>query len=165
MGVKILGAAMLVLLANVGQGSQVYAKTILPRPAVQRPATAESGTAKQAISLGLHVANERLAEPLTHTLGYAQSSRSCSAEHEGGYAKKATFGLGSIGHLGGNTGQLATFTAHNATDERGENRHMLDHTTAEIVWIALFQDPQYGTIAMKRQQTKGSLCQRHCNPV
>lgn len=74
MGVKILGAAMLVLLANVGQGSQVYAKTILPRPAVQRPATAESGTAKQAISLGLHVANERLAEPLTHTLGYAQSS-------------------------------------------------------------------------------------------
>ena len=64
-----------------------------------------------------------------------------------GQAFHTTFGLRSIGNLARHVGQLATFTAHDAADERGKNRHMLTHTTAQPTRIALFQGPQYGTIA------------------
>ena len=60
-----------------------------------------------------------------------------------------TFGLGLIRDLGGNARQLATFTAHNAADERGQCRQMLGHTTAHLTWVTLCQGPTYGTIAPK----------------
>ncbi len=64
-----------------------------------------------------------------------------------GQAFDAAFGLGPIGDLGRNTGELATLAAYNPTDEGGQNRQMLGHPSADLARITLYQGLTYGTIA------------------
>ena len=80
-------------------------------------------------------------------MGYVPAPRSGPGSYEAAF--DATLGLGPIRDLGGNAGQLATLAAHDATDERCQDRQMLPHTTTGLARIALCQGPTYGTIAPK----------------
>ncbi|MDH3604673.1 MAG: hypothetical protein OEU26_34140, partial [Candidatus Tectomicrobia bacterium] len=67
MVMKVFSAAMLILLAHVGQGGLVYAETTSLQPDAQRQVTTASRKAKQAISSWLHVVSDLLEQQLTHT--------------------------------------------------------------------------------------------------
>ena len=56
------------------------------------------------------------------------------------------FGLGTIGHVRGNVGQLRALAPDDATDQRGEGRHVSGDCPCWLVRIPLEEGGSYGTI-------------------
>jgi hypothetical protein len=69
--------------------------------------------------------------------------------HPPGKAFDTARGLGAIGHLGGDGGQLRALAAHDAADERGEGLHMSGEVPGRRRRIGVHEGVADGTIPAK----------------